>query len=213
MYQPPVFAETDPDALYRLIRENPFAVLVTCDRDRSVEANHIPMILQADEGADGVLRGHVSRANPLWRDYDPTVDALAIFQGPHHYVTPSWYPSKAAHGRVVPTWNYAVVHARGPMTIVEDPARLRVHVRALTDAREAGRTAPWKVGDAPAGFIEKQLQGIVGLELRIGRIEGKWKMSQNREAGDRAGVVRGLGAEGSDMAARVAREILDPGGD
>ena len=208
MYRPNIFSEDRIAAMQALIRAHPFATLVTSGAE-GPDANHLPMILQAGEGDDGdpslgVLRGHVARANPLWQAVDRRVDALAIFHGPHNYVTPSWYPSKAVHGKVVPTWNYAVVHARGRLTFYDDPERLRAHVAALTVQQEAGRAAPWSLSDAPADFVDAMVGGIVGFELAISRLEGKWKMSQNREPGDRAGVVEGLNAEGTEAARAVA---------
>lgn len=208
MYQPPAFREDRTDVLHGLVRAYPFATLVTLGAD-GIAANHLPMIFHADEGAQGVLRGHVARPNPVWRDVDPAAEALAIFQGPHHYVTPSWYPSKAAHGRVVPTWNYCVVHAYGTLSAVEDPDRLRDHLDALTAVHEAGRAAPWAVGDAPADYVEKMIGGIVGLDFAITRIAGKWKMSQNRGEADRRGVRDGLEAENSD-AARAVSQLVPP---
>lgn len=208
MYGPPIFREERREVLHDLIRAHPFATLVTLGAD-GLTANHLPVILHADEGGNGVLRCHVARANPVWQDFDAAAGALAVFQGPHHYVTPSWYPSKAEHGRVVPTWNYAVVQARGSLSVVEDPERLLAHVAALTAQPEAGRGNPWAMDDAPGDFVQKQLKGIVGLELRIDRLDGKWKMSQNRDAGDRQGVVDGLAAEGTDAARLVGRLIPD----
>lgn len=208
MYQPPLFREERPEALRALIDAFPFAAVIVNGAD-GPEANHIPLIFHPDEGARGILRGHVARPNPLGEAARGGAPALAIFQGPHHYVSPSWYPSKAAHGRVVPTWNYAVVHVRATMTAIEEPGPLLAHLRALTASREERRAEPWAVEDAPADFIEKQLRGVVELELRIASIDGKWKMSQNRAPADRAGVVRGLAAEGTDAAAGTAREIPD----
>lgn len=206
MYQPPPFRETRPEALRAMIAAFPFATVVVNGPD-GPEANHIPLIFHPDEGADGILRGHVARANPLADAARDGVAALAIFQGPHHYVSPSWYPSKAEHGRVVPTWNYAVVHARGSLAAVEDPYLLLAHLKALTAHHESGRAAPWAVDDAPADFIEKQLKGIVGLELRVESVVGKWKMSQNRDAADRIGVLDGLAGERTEAAAAVRREM------
>lgn len=191
-----------------LIRAHPFATLVAVGTAGLV-ANHFPLMLRPDAGEFGMLQGHMAKANPAWQGIDPELDTLAIFQGSHHYVTPSWYPSKAAHGKVVPTWNYAVVHAYGPVRIMDDPTWLAAHLKALTSTQESGRETPWEMSDAPADYLEKQIKGIVGFEIPIRRLEGKWKMSQNRNADDRHGVVEGLAAEGTEMADEVARNIAD----
>jgi len=208
MYQPPLFREDRLEVMHGLIRAHPFATLVTLEAG-ALSANHLPMILHPKLSANGTLHGHMARANPLWQNRDGGVDALAIFHGPQQYITPSWYPSKKEHGKVVPTWNYAVVHAHGPLTTIEDPAWLRAHLEALTGQQEGGRPVPWFVSDAPDDFIAHQLKGIVGFELTIGRIEGKWKVSQNRDERDRTGVSRGLRFESpgqaSDMADLVER--------
>jgi transcriptional regulator len=138
------------------------------------------------------LRGHLSRANTQWRDYTPSVEALAIFSGPQHYITPSWYPEKQETGKVVPTWNYVVVHAYGYLKVIEDREWLMAHLARLTGIHEAGSSVPWKITDAPADYIASQVKGIVGLEMAIERLEGKWKVSQNRSEQDRSGVARGL---------------------
>ena len=203
MYQPPHFREDRVDIMHDLIRANPFATLVTIE-DGGLSANHMPMVLHADQGEFGTLRGHVSRGNPLWKKADASVEALAIFQGVNAYITPSWYASKKEHGRVVPTWNYAVVHAYGSLEFVEDAGRLRAHLEALVGQQESARPVPWAVGDAPDEFIERQMKGIVGFVLPISRIEGKFKVSQNRTASDRTGVSRGLRLEGGENDANAA---------
>jgi transcriptional regulator len=167
-------------------------------------ANHIPFEVDSDSAPFGKLRGHIARANSLWRDFNPEVEALAIFQGPDTYISPSWYPTKNVSGEVVPTWNYAVVHANGPLRIIDDPTWLREFVTKLTNRYEAGRSDPWQVTDAPSDFIEKQLGAIVGIEIPITRMLGKWKVSQNRLPQDRDGAVEGLSQEGSDSAAAMA---------
>ena len=192
MYIPDHFREDRPEVLHEAIRRIAFATLITCDLD----ANHLPMLLQ-----DGVLRGHVARANPVWKAGDGA--ALAMFLGPHAYVTPSWYPSKAVAGKAVPTWNYITVHARGPLKWIQDAGWLRAHVTALSQAHEAGRAEPWTVSDAPDNYIETMLRGIVGFEIAIERLEGKYKLSQNRDAADRAGVRDGFGREGLTDIARL----------
>jgi transcriptional regulator len=207
MYNPAHFVEDRLPVLHELIRAHPLATLVTITAEGLV-ANHIPMEIGPGEGAFGTLRGHVSRANPLWRTAQ-TGPALAIFQGPQGYVTPAWYPAKAEHGKVVPTWNYAVVHAHGPLHVIDDPSWLRAFVERLTDAHEQGRREPWHVSDAPEDYIQRQVQGIVGLELEIVRLEGKWKMSQNRSAEDRAGMLHGLRQTGDPASLALAEAVAE----
>lgn len=209
MYNPPVFREERIPVLHDLIRARAFAALVTLGPD-GLSAEHIPLELDPAPGPFGTLRGHVARANPVWQTYRKDVDALAVFQGPEGYVTPSWYPTKQETGKVVPTWNYAVVHARGPMRVVEDREWLRALVTRLTDRHEDGRAQRWRVTDAPEDFVDGMLKGIVGLEIAIARLEGKWKMSQNRNAADRAGVVQGLRAAGDAGSAAVADQVRAP---
>ena len=211
MYLPALFHETRLPVLHELIRAHPFAMLVTLD-DTGLVANHIPMEIDAAAGPLGTLRGHVARANPVWRSHRPEVEAMAVFQGLHGYITPSYYATKAQTGKVVPTWNYATVHAHGPLRVIEDAAWLRRFVEELTARYEQARTqgttdVPWQVDDAPAAFIETQLKAIVGIELPIARVEGKWKMSQNRTAEDRAGVVEGL-RRSDDPLQRAMAEIV-----
>ncbi len=203
MYQPAHFAETRAEVMHALMRAHPFATLVVVTAG-GLEANHIPLLVYPDEG---VLRGHVARANPLWREHDPRVEALAIFQGPQHYITPSWYPSKAEHHKVVPTWNYVVVHARGAMTVIDDAAWVINHVSEMTAHNEAGQARPWKVSDAPADFIAQTAKAIIGIEIKIATLTGKWKVSQNRPEKDRSGVVQGLSELGSNEAAAMAKIV------
>jgi transcriptional regulator len=172
------------------MEDQPFASLITVGSS-GLFASHIPMVLEQNE-ANGVLKGHISRANRQWRDYSSAVEALAIFSGPQHYITPSWYPEKQETGKVVPTWNYVVVHAYGYLKVIEDGEWLMAHLKQLTKIHEAGSPVPWKVGDAPVDYVASQLKGIVGLEMVIERIEGKWKVSQNRSEQDRDGVAKGL---------------------
>ena len=208
LYQPDLFKEERIEIMHALMRAHPFATLVTVGGEESgPEANHLPLVLHAGENdgdGQGLLRGHVARGNPLWQELDRRVDALAIFHGPQHYITPSWYPSKAEHGKVVPTWNYAVVHAYGRLSFFDEPARLLEHVGALTAQQEAGFDQPWSLADAPAEFLEQMVKGIVGFELTISRLEGKSKMSQNRAPADRVGVVDGLTSVGTPTARAVA---------
>jgi transcriptional regulator len=207
MYLPASFRETRTQVLHALIRAHSLAVIVTLD-DTGLVANHIPLELDAEAGDHGTLRGHVARANPMWKSHRAEVDAIAVFQGPGAYITPSYYPSKAASGEVVPTWNYVTVHVHGPLRVIDDAAWLGRFVEQLTvrheaeRARATGATA-WQVGDAPEPYIERMLKAIVGIEIPIARIEGKWKVSQNRTAEDRAGVASGL------REPRTTRELPD----
>ena len=192
MYIPPQFREDRPEILHEAIRRIGLATLVT-QGAAGLEANHLPLILE-----DGVLRGHFARANPVWKNLAPDQDVLAIFLGENFYVTPSWYPTKQETGKVVPTWNYLTVHAHGRISVYDDAARLRRLVEDLTAFHESRRPAPWAVADAPGEFIDAQLRAIVGFEIAITRLDGKWKMSQNRLPTDRAGVREGLAREGHD---------------
>jgi len=215
MYLPALFREDRTPVLHELIRAHPFATLVTLGADGLV-ADHLPMVIDAAAGPLGTLRGHVARANPVWNAHRRDIDAMAVFQGPQCYITPSYYATKAATGKVVPTWNYATVHAHGPLRVIEDAAWLRGLVEQLTDRHEAARAqatgaAPWKVSDAPEPFIDSMLAAIVGIELPISRLEGKWKVSQNRPAEDRAGVVAGLGGGGDPMQHAMAELVRERG--
>src|SRR3954467_12359415 len=211
MYLPAQFHETRTPVLHDLIRAHPFAVLVTLDATGLV-ANHLPMEIDATSGPLGTLRGHVARANPVWKAHRPDAEAMAVFQGPQCYITPAYYATKAATGKVVPTWNYAAVHAHGPLRVIEDAAWLRRFVEQLTGRHEAARPAgeaPWQVNDAPEAYIEATLKEIVGIELPIARLEGKWKVSQNRPAEDRAGVVAGLSASEDPMQRAMAELVRE----
>jgi transcriptional regulator len=207
MYIPPEFREARRDVLRAFMRANPFAPLVTCST-AGFEATHLPWLAE-DGGECGVLRGHLARANPHWRAIGEGAEALVIFGGPSAYISPSWYPSKAEHGRVVPTWNYMVAHVTGRVRAIDDAAWLRGLVTRLTAVHEAGRSDPWEVSDAPARYLDGMVKAIVGVELEIGRIEGKWKLGQNRPAADRAGMAEGLAAEPGAGAAAVAAAIRD----
>lgn len=201
MYVPQLFAETDIDTLHGLMHAHPLATLVTL-ADGVLDANHVPLQLDAEAAPLGVLRGHLARANPLWRQHPAAVDVLAIFHGPQAYVSPGWYPTKVESGKAVPTWNYATVHAHGRLRVIDDAAWLRAHVEALTAANEAVFPEPWQVADAPADYIDRMLAAVVGIEITVTRLEGKWKASQNQPPQNRAGVVRGL--READAAAPMA---------
>jgi transcriptional regulator len=191
MYNPLVFREPNINTMHDLIHAHPLGSLVTSG-PTGLHASLIPFLLYADEGQWGVLRAHVARANPLWKELSGNAECLIIFTGVEGYVTPSWYPSKATTGKAVPTWNYATVHAWGRPTIFDDDGWLRRQLNDLTHAQENSRPHPWSIDDAPAEYVASQVKAVVGIEIVIGRIEGKWKMSQNRDEADRVGVIHGL---------------------
>jgi transcriptional regulator len=193
LYNPPAHREQDLATLHAHIAATGLATLVTVGDDGPL-VSHLPLLLDPAAGRHGELTGHLARANPQWRTSDLRKPALAIFMGPDAYVSPSWYPAKQEHGRVVPTWNYSTVHARGTLEFFHEPERLAALVTRLTDRYESRFAAPWKVTDAPAGYLQKQLHAIVGFVLKIESLDGKLKLSQNRSLADRRGVVAGLRA-------------------
>jgi transcriptional regulator len=214
MYLPPTFRLDRLADQHEVMRRHPFATLITRSGE-SIVANHIPFMIDAMRGEKGVLRAHVARANPLWRTHPRETEALVIFIGIDHYITPSWYATKRENGKVVPTWNYVAVHAFGPLQVFENPEWLREQVGALTALHESssiGATSAgaWDVTDAPEEFIAAQLRGIVGIEVPITRIEGKVKASQNRPQADREGVIEGLDAQRTDRARRMAALVACP---
>lgn len=192
MYTPPAFRQNDLVLLHQQINACPLATLVNQGAN-GLQASHLPLLLAADEGEFGTLYGHFARANPHWRELLQG-ETLAIFQGPQAYISPAWYPSKAEHGKAVPTWNYIAVHARGQAQLIEDPEGLLQLVSRLSAQHEAGREQPWAVSEAPTDYIDTMLRAIVGFALPIQRLEGQWKLSQNRTAADREGVHKGLSA-------------------
>lgn len=210
MYTPDVFRETRTDILHGLIREFPLATLVVPNRG-DVVVNHLPMVLRPDAATRGVLVGHVPRTNTVWELMNGQTRAAAVFQGANAYITPSWYPSKHEHGRAVPTWNYAVVHVHGTPRAIDDCRWLLAHLEELTETVESSQALPWKVSDAPQDFTDRMLNQLVGIEMPIDRIEGKWKTSQNRSHTDQIGVVAGLKSRGDPdslaMAELVARRV------
>lgn len=211
MYNPPAFREDRPEVLREIMRAARLALIVSAAPDGGPpEATHLPLFLAAEEGPHGTLYGHVAKANPHWKGLAAAGAARAIFPGPEAYVSPSLYPSKQEHGRVVPTWNYVAVHAIGTVEVFEDAHRLHDVVSRLTDRHEAARRDPWAVTDAPEPFVAGQLKGIVGIALRIGTLVGKRKLSQNRHEADREGVVAGLSASG-DAADRAVAEAMRTG--
>jgi len=191
VYIPKANEETRLPVLHDFLRAHPFATLVTMGNAGMI-ATHLPLVLEDDGSEFGLLKGHISRANTQWKDINTSIDALAIFAGDHHYITPNWYPSKHRDGKQVPTWNYVVTHCYGPLKFIEDPQWLLAHLETLTTIHEASSPIPWKIADAPPEFIKALLNGIIGLELPVRKIEGKWKLSQNRSQQDRQGVVEGL---------------------
>ncbi|WP_349971663.1 FMN-binding negative transcriptional regulator [Pseudomonas caspiana] len=193
MYIPSAFKDDDLDSLHGLIEQTRLAILVTHD-EHGMQASHLPLLLRTDQGVNGTLYGHLAKANPQWRALENGAQALVIFPGAEAYISPSFYPAKAEHGKVVPTWNYVAVHAYGVAQVFNDPQRLLDVVSGLTDKHESGRINPWAVADAPADYIDKMLGAIVGFALPIERLEGKRKLSQNRAAADIAGLRDGLAA-------------------
>jgi len=194
MYQPAAFVEDRLEVMHGLMRDHPLATLVTGGA-LGLMANLIHFQIHPELSPQGTLRAHLARANGQLAALAEGGEAMVVFQGPQAYVSPSLYASKREHGRVVPTWNYVTVHAWGVPRLMDDAVWMRRQVGALTDRHEAGRADPWAVEDAPADFVAAQMRGIVGLEIDITRIEGKWKASQNRQHADRAGVAAGLGGE------------------
>jgi transcriptional regulator len=205
MYVPPAFREDRPETLHEAIRSARLATLVTAGPEGPF-ATHLPMLLEPEPGPLGTLVGHIARANPHAKMAQGT-KALVIFNGPDAYVTPSWYETKRETGKVVPTWNYVAVHAYGEVALFDEPEALLAVVRRLTERHEGRRADPWQVSDAPGDFIAAQLKGIVGLRVPIARLEGKWKLSQNRPEADRAGVKAGL-AVSADPADRAVAALI-----
>ena len=203
MYVPAHYREPDVAVLHVLITAHPLGAWVT-QGDGGLIANHIPFLIDASRGEFGTLIGHVARPNPVWKQFSRDVPSIVIFQGAEHYISPSWYPSKVETGKAVPTWNYAVVHAHGIPVVFEDRDRLLAHVTALTETHESSFETPWHVSDAPAEFIDTMLKGIVGIEIPIASLTGKWKVSQNRPEADRRAVTEALRHEGDDEARAMA---------
>ena len=209
MYLPAHFEEKRVEVLHGLVRSHPLGLLVTQGAS-GLQANSIPFLIDPEPGPLGTLRGHVARANPVWRESGGG-EALVVFQGPQAYVSPGWYPSKAEHGKVVPTWNYVMVQARGTLRAVDDAAWLHALVTRLTATHEAAQARPWAVADAPPEFVDTMLRAIVGIEIELVALAGKWKVSQNRGAADRAGTIAGLAAQPGEQTQLMAREVQQPG--
>lgn len=204
MYTPAQFRIEDAGEAHALMRAHPFAILVTHGSEGLI-ATHLPTVLKVDAASPlGRVECHVARPNPQWKSFAADAEALMIFQGPNAYIRPGWYPSKAEHGKAVPTWNYAAVHANGPLRVMSDKAWLLAHVGELSDQQEAPYEVRWSTADAPASYLDVMARGIVGLTLEIARLEGKMKMSQNRDQRDRNGVGQGLGGRGEGHDAETA---------
>ena len=191
MYLPPHFAETRPEELHRILREHPLGMLVT-HSERGIDANHIPFEFDLDKGPNGTLLAHIARANPLWVDFRSGADVMVVFRGVEGYISPNWYPSKHETHRQVPTWNYEVVHVHGRLRIVDDEQFIRGVVARLTRHHEATEPKPWKMGDAPKDYMDDMVSKVVGIEVEIVRLEGKRKLSQNRETRDIQSAVTEL---------------------
>ncbi len=209
MYLPAHFEESRVEVLHQLMRTHPLGLLVTQSMPPSegalaaIEANALPFHLDTARGPHGTLVAHVARANPVWREVRADAEVLVVFQGPQAYISPGWYATKRETGKVVPTWNYVLVEARGRLIVRDDAAWVHALVSTLTDVHEADRPAPWKVSDAPADYIAATQRAIVGIEVELTSVKGKWKVSQNRSSADRAGVVQGLTAIGREDAATL----------
>ncbi|MGY3890927.1 FMN-binding negative transcriptional regulator [Aeromonas mytilicola] len=206
MYLPPHFEATDPASLHRLMRVYPLGALVT-QGEQGLDANHLPFEFDADEGEHGILRAHVARNNPLWQEVKEGQEVLVIFRAVEGYISPNWYPSKQVHHKQVPTWNYAVVHAHGRIRVRDDARFVRRLLATLTRTQEAAEPAPWKMADAPRDYIEAMVQAVVGIEIEIHQLVGKFKLSQNKEEGDRLGAVDALQAKGQTA---LAAAMQDP---
>ena len=208
MYIPEAFREERPEVLHEFIRRHPLGALI-CTTAEGLTANHIPMILAADADGNTLLHGHVARANPVWKSLAADAPVLVIFGGADHYITPSWYPAKQEHGKVVPTWNYSVVHAHGTIRFADNKEQTRQYVSDLTDTRETDRADRWRVTDAPTEYVDKMLSAIVGFEINVKRLIGKFKASQHRPGNEREAVLQALEREGVAAADR-AEVIRDP---
>jgi len=202
-YLPSHFQETDTATVHALVRAHPLATWVV-QHQGELLVNHIPFLLDEQEGEQGTLIGHVARANPVWQALAERVSSVAVFTGPQAYVSPNWYPSKHEHGKAVPTWNYTTVHAHGVAQANDDPARVLAIVTRLTQVHEASQSQPWKVADAPADYIADLLKAIVAIEIPVQRWVGKCKASQNRPVSDQQGVVAGLSGQGGEAGAHMA---------
>ena len=208
MYLPKHFEETRPEPLHAFIAAHPLGLLITSDTN-GVVVNPIPFLLLPRQGEQGTLIGHVARANPVWREFGQGGEALVVFQGAQAYISPGWYASKREHGKVVPTWNYQTVQARGTLAVRDDREAVRAVVHALTTHHEARQAKPWAMADAPPEYIEQMLGMIIAIELPIRSLVGKMKLSQNRPLADQLGTEAGLAAMGDEAAARAMRSLRE----
>lgn len=203
MHIPKLFKETDLDTLIGLIEAKPLGTWITSSNDE-LDVNHIPFVIDRSQGEYGVLKGHVNKANPVWELLPTHKPSVICFQGVDTYITPSWYASKQEHGKVVPTWNYFVVHAHGVANAIHDKDWLLEHLNELTDQNEAKEALPWKIADAPSAYIDKMVNGIVGIEIQISDLLGTYKASQNKQQADKLGVLDGLNSRSTDEALQMA---------
>lgn len=195
MYLPPHFATDDTEALHQLMQAHPLGALIT-HGSQGLDANHLPFEFAKETGRQGVLRAHVARNNPLWQEAKDGDEVLVIFKAADAYISPSWYPSKHDHHKQVPTWNYSVVHAHGRISIRDDARFIRRLLANLTRTHEAGEPSPWKMADAPREYMETMVQAVVGIEIEIERLAGKFKLGQNKDEADRQGAAHALHARG-----------------
>lgn len=209
MYLPAQFAEPNIEELHRIVRENSLGIMVR-GAGTGMEADHLPFLLDAEEGSHGVLIAHVARANPVWREIDDGATVLVVFRAAHGYISPNWYPGKQETHRYVPTWNYEVVHAHGTIHVRDDEKFVRGVVARLTRKHEADQPVPWKMGDAPADYLAEQLRHIVGLEIRLTRLDGKRKLNQHHRQADREGAIQGLEGHGNHGLAQAMRATAKP---
>ena len=205
MYLPSQFAEPQNEELHRIVRDNSLGMMVR-STGTGMEADHLPFLLDADQGSHGVLIAHVARANPVWREICDGANVLVVFRGVQGYISPNWYPGKHETHRYVPTWNYEVVHAHGTIHVRDDEKFVRGVVARLTRQHEADQPSPWKMGDAPADYLAEQLRHIVGIEIRLTRLDGKRKLNQHHRQADREGAIQGLEAHGNHGLAQAMRD-------
>ena len=208
MYVPASFAEPDRAVLHAFMASHPLGAMITSSPTHGLYATHLPLVLDSTRGSSGVLQGHIARANPHHRMVSDTTDSLVIFSGPEAYITPTWYASKARHGKVVPTWNYVAVHVTGTLRFIDEPEFLLAHLERLTIAHESPRAHPWAMSDAPVEHVHALMGAIVGVEIEIRAIEGKWKLSQNRADEDIDGVIDGL-RESASPTDRAVADLVD----
>ncbi len=208
MFLPGVFREDRPEIQYQLMREHCLGAL-TAVTDDGIEVDHLPFLIPQPYDKIPVLQTHVSRRNTIWERLNPDREVVVVFQGPEHYISPTWYPGSKTHGKVAPSWNYMVVHAYGMVRVQENQDWLMRHLHELTEQQEAQRSGPWKMTDSPEGYAEHLSQQVVGIEISVSRMPGKWQVSQHRSIPDRMGVINGLRAENSSSALTIADLIQE----